>query len=353
VRHTDGNAAAEVTAIDTDSRSSPTDFAQQQMRAIAGQLSRYPGARIFKKVDSLLRGQPRAEIEALIQAVPYDGALLIPANPSRGRTISGGFYFIQGTPLNKTLFADDPEFPRTSAKIDSLIAAGGLPIHNIRWPAKLPPRGVIVPDVESTADVKNWASTVNASILPVGAADFFAAMLNRWCGSAPNQQSPTSEPIRLPALLVCGSHAAWQSRKNDCAASNLPLMEVGSTSLNNAGPVDSLIAASEVLRSRNRLVLSSGQTMIPHADRVARLQSLAHTAAIIVRQDKPATLLLEGGATAAAVVSQLDWKQFSVLPAGTSGVGFLKPIDEADAPLLLVKPGSYAWPPEIWQSFCG
>jgi hypothetical protein len=22
------------------------------------------------------------------------------------------------------------------------------------------------------------------------------------------------------------------------------------------------------------------------------------------------------------------------------------------APLFLIKPGSYAWPPEIWQAFC-
>ena len=35
------------------------------------------------------------------------------------------------------------------------------------------------------------------------------------------------------------------------------------------------------------------------------------------------------------------------------GVGFLKPIHDPAAPLLLIKPGSYPWPSEIWRSFTG
>jgi hypothetical protein len=34
-----------------------------------------------------------------------------------------------------------------------------------------------------------------------------------------------------------------------------------------------------------------------------------------------------------------------------AGVGVLKPIAAADVPTLLIKPGSYDWPQEIWQKF--
>lgn len=353
VRHTDCSVAAEVTAIDADSRSSPATLAALQMRIIAGHVSRYENPRIFKKVDSLLRGQPRAEIESLMHSCSYERTLLLPANPSRGRTISGGQYFVNGIPVNETVFADDPEFPRAPAEISALIAPGLLPIQNICWPAALPSRGIIVPDTEFTADVKNWASTVDASILPAGAADFFDAMLNRWCGPDAKRQPSISPPLPLPALLVCGSHAAWQSRKSECAAAQVPIIETGFPSTGSGTRMDNFVAVSRVFQSHDCLALASGQARIPPNERVTRLQNLAHTAALVVRNERPATLLLEGGATAAAVVSQLGWKRFTVQPTAFSGVGFLKPIEGPSAPLLVIKPGSYPWPLKIWESFCG
>jgi uncharacterized protein YgbK (DUF1537 family) len=310
--------------------------------------------RIFKKVDSLLRGQPRVEIEALMQAGHWERAVLIPANPSRGRTISGGQYLVSGVPIQETMFAKDPEFPRTSADVKSLIGAGVLPVHNVRTPAKLPLSGIIIPDVESTEDIRCWAETIDSSVLAAGAADFFAVMLDRWCGSVAVSDISVSPGIELPGLLVCGSYVAWQSRKNECASAGLPVWEVGRTGADDERGGDERVTAAHAFQLRHGLVLFSGEALVSDVERAERLCELGRIAALLVREAKPRTLLLEGGATAAAVVSQLGWNRFAVLPSNMpAGVGMLKPMDDENAPVVLIKPGSYVWPTAIWRALCG
>jgi len=350
-RHADCGVAAPVTAIDTDSRGLPAEVAALRMRDVARQVTQGEGVRIFKKVDSLLRGQPRVEIEVLMQAGNWARAALIPANPSRGRTISGGQYLVNGVRLQETMFAKDPEFPRASADVTALIGTRVLPVHNVRAPAKLPLSGVVVPDAESVEDIQYWAEMIDSSVLAAGAADFFAAMLNCWCRPITVSGISASPGIELPGLLVCGSYTAWQSRKNECVSAGLPVLEVGA---GDERRVDELAGAFHAFQARRGLVLSSGEAVISQAERAESLQELARVAAAIVREGKPKTLLLEGGATAAAVVSQLGWNRFAVVPSNLpAGVGVLKPMGEEAAPVVLIKPGSYAWPTAIWDSFRG
>lgn len=71
---------------------------------------------IYNKTDSVLRGNVTHEVEAVIQALGLDGVLLVPANPSLGRTIEGGRYFVRGRPLHETEFARDPRHQRVCGK---------------------------------------------------------------------------------------------------------------------------------------------------------------------------------------------------------------------------------------------
>src|SRR5262245_26524103 len=89
-RQFDPASDAEVIAVDTDSRSLPAVAAADRVRRTAQAIIAARPAWIFKKVDSLLRGNVRVEVEALLTAADYSRALLIPANPSRGRTIEAG-----------------------------------------------------------------------------------------------------------------------------------------------------------------------------------------------------------------------------------------------------------------------
>lgn len=93
------NAAAQVVAIDTDTRRlAPADAAARAVAAWRRLAA--PGRRLYKKIDSTLRGNWVAEVAAL---QPLAGlAIVAPAFPATGRTVRDGEVFVRGVPLAET-----------------------------------------------------------------------------------------------------------------------------------------------------------------------------------------------------------------------------------------------------------
>jgi uncharacterized protein YgbK (DUF1537 family) len=88
----------DVVVLDLDSRSAEPEVAAQ---AVTAALSRIrPADRVFKKIDSLLRGNIATEVGALARA-GY-GVVLTPALPSAGRTVRSGVLHLDGTPLHES-----------------------------------------------------------------------------------------------------------------------------------------------------------------------------------------------------------------------------------------------------------
>jgi uncharacterized protein YgbK (DUF1537 family) len=344
-RHFDPTSPAQVIAIDTDSRSLSPGQAAGRIRDLAAKIP--PShAYIFKKTDSVLRGHPRAEIEALLDTLQLSRAIFVPANPSRGRTIADAQYLINGIPLDQTHFFHDEEFPRHSADVAKLLNfAGNCAIHTGEMLGDTPKSGIIVPDASSIVDLERLASCVDESTLPAGAADFFSVILDRWCSSSANtsHQSVSTSIVR-PALLICGSLAAWRERSEQCRAANLAVVTA-----KTADTMDCLITK---LPQDGAFVLATQTEPALHHQRQKLLTTLGKAAAAIIERTRPATILIEGGATAAAVTTELNWQRFSVEPFAASGAGFVRPLAADFAPLLLIKPGSYSWPEEIWEAFC-
>ncbi|WP_322107370.1 four-carbon acid sugar kinase family protein [Paraburkholderia sp. J41] len=91
--------AVDVIAADTDTRRlTPAEAAQRT--SAAWRALREPGRRLYKKIDSTLRGNWAAEVAAL---QPLAGlAIVAPAFPATGRTLLGGRVFVRGEPLETT-----------------------------------------------------------------------------------------------------------------------------------------------------------------------------------------------------------------------------------------------------------
>ena len=75
----------DVVAFDTDSRNLSSEQAYQATRRCAGSLSLGPGAVLYKSVDSTLRGNLGAEIDALLGTGRFDAAIVAPAFPCRSQ----------------------------------------------------------------------------------------------------------------------------------------------------------------------------------------------------------------------------------------------------------------------------
>lgn len=116
------NASAQVVAIDTDTRRlTPGEAAA---RAVAAwQRLAAPGRRLYKKIDSTLRGNWVAEVAAL---QPLAGlAVVAPAFPATGRTVRNGEVFVRGVPLAET-DTWQLEHEGQEARLAPMLSAAGM-----------------------------------------------------------------------------------------------------------------------------------------------------------------------------------------------------------------------------------
>jgi uncharacterized protein YgbK (DUF1537 family) len=86
--------AADVIALSVETRNLSPEDAEICLNQL-GNLSRFAGSLLFKKVDSAGRGNPGAEILAILRLSACDGVVYAPAFPSAGRTIKNGILRVQ------------------------------------------------------------------------------------------------------------------------------------------------------------------------------------------------------------------------------------------------------------------
>lgn len=111
--------AAQVIALNTDTRRMPSERAYERVKETASLLKDRNS--IYKKIDSTLRGNVGAEIEAVMDAAGIGFAILAPAFPTYGRTTVNGVHLVNGQPLSRTEAASDPVSPVSESHIPTLI----------------------------------------------------------------------------------------------------------------------------------------------------------------------------------------------------------------------------------------
>ncbi len=185
---------------------------------------------IFKKTDSVLRGHVAAELEALMRLTGKSNTLLIPQNPSKGRIVKDGIYYINGTPLDQTSFAYDPEFPAKTAEAKKLLkrSAGvqecrssdnswtsnpsspSSHLSSISSPKEEDGRGLHFPDATTLEEIREHVAKADPNTLFAGGADMFEAVVDYLLGvqefrSAGVQTLPSSTNNSSTRQLVNSS----------------------------------------------------------------------------------------------------------------------------------------------------
>src|SRR5215211_4100767 len=116
--------AAQVISVDTDSRSLSANHAHAKVKLASQQLVTEGWTHFYKSVDSTLRGNLGAEVEAMLEVVKPDCAIIAPAFPKYGRTTVDGVQHLYGRPLHETEFGTDPTAPVKDADIARRLAEG-------------------------------------------------------------------------------------------------------------------------------------------------------------------------------------------------------------------------------------
>lgn len=344
----DLTSRADVIAIDTQSRSLKSDQASERVFEIFERAKALNPDWVFKKTDSVLRGNIASELQALAKAASKQRILFIPANPSKNRVIVDGEYQVEGLPITESVFASDPEHHITQARVIETIAPfDKTRIRSISRTQASPSDGIIIPDVSTRSDINHRTTEVDDRTLPAGAADFFTALLEERAPFKPVDIAPLSTSNRL---FICGSLAAWKAGfKSNAKAHQIPLhtiedpadhLEATRKSMENCGQAAIAIGEPQKNPSESQHVNSS----------TSLLRQLVEATKALIDHQMPTQIFIEGGATASALFSLMGWHQFTVIPSCLTGVGCLTPNQGNSDPTLFVKPGSYPWPKIVWEA---
>ena len=334
------------TVIATDTRSMNEAEATAETKRISTAFGSLKGKEIiFKKTDSALRGHVVAELTALMEVTGYERAVYLPANPSKGRIIRNGVYYINNVPIHETDFSFDPEFPaRTS-------------VLRERFP-DTESKGIIMPDAESEEDIHNVISTYNdGKTIFAGAADLFSAMIGMGCGRLEEsiakhpipiiqtKNSSLFESVALQSLILCGS---TQSKTLDLQIPVAPMPQ----EIYDGGNDLNLWDTTAYEQEQHSLILT-----IPHTHRTGK-EVAVHLRTVMAEMTKqlvtrycPKHLIIEGGATAWATLQTLGWTEFTITAQLAPGVVQMKVTNAChtqtfrseNGTLVTLKPGSYPW----------
>jgi uncharacterized protein YgbK (DUF1537 family) len=116
-------SASQVLSIYTSSRAMDARAASVRVASVGSQLSASKSTWIYKKVDSCLRGNLGAEIEAVMDMLDFELSFIAPAFPGMGRTTVNDIHRVHGTPVSETEISRDPVTPITDSHVSRIIAA--------------------------------------------------------------------------------------------------------------------------------------------------------------------------------------------------------------------------------------
>lgn len=112
----------EITVIDSNTRGLSDIEAYSAVKNIINNINT-PANCIFKKIDSTLRGNIRAETRAILDEKQGSIAFIVPAYPSNGRTTRNGKQYLFGRPVHTTEIGLDPKTPVLTSNIRDLLQA--------------------------------------------------------------------------------------------------------------------------------------------------------------------------------------------------------------------------------------
>lgn len=294
---------------------------------------------VLKKIDTGLRGQLGAEIDAAMDALGIDEAFVLPAIPEIGRTTQQGRQMIGGVPVHQTAFARDPQNPIRDASVPAAIEttsrrrAGVLALGAIRGSlgtaiedARAGGAAVLVCDAETDADLERAvrALLLRARPLLLVGSTGLARALRRVLGTEQaGRARPTAGPVPAAGsgVLVVAGSAHPTTRTQIERATSRGLLE--SFTLVDPASADAVgLEVGGTLRAGRAAAIVAPPVLAPERS-AAVLAGLRRAALAALSRVRPSGLALVGGETAYQVLEGLDlpslWLETRLCPMVVRG----------------------------------
>ncbi len=203
-------AQVDVVAVSSDSRFLLPAEAAQRVRETLAILATGPtaaGVTWYKKIDSTLRGNLGAELEAMLALLPGKSAVISPAFPAQGRGLEGGKLVYAGAPPRHlpTLLSAQSQFVVGVIGL-ATVRQGVHALRKTLQERRRQGERLLVVDGMTDADLVTIVAAANTdAYLLCGSAGMVGPLAARW---TTQQTSPEVQTTRIPPgpiLAVVGS----------------------------------------------------------------------------------------------------------------------------------------------------
>lgn len=292
---------------------------------------------VFLKFDSAMRGEIAIQLEFFKEIFGASQLIFCPVNPYLGRVIRDGQYYIGEQEISKSDFANDPEFPIQNSAVRQMLTPLSVFLLNKASEISGEMR-YIVPAIATDQALDDWANQLGNFKLFAGAGPFFERLL--FSREKTNKiNDPQKSVFARPLLYVCGSKYEESLRR----ISKVPKDQLLCW-LKPGEEQDQAIKLTEILNHCGVAVFcAQPQDDFPAA--VIR-NSMGNTVRFLQEQCRVQELVIEGGATAHAVLEALHID--TLRPYQELSPGVIRSRSDQMAQMVTVKPGSYPWADELW-----
>lgn len=315
----------EVLAVTTNSRALSAADAAGVIGRNVRQLREAGVSRLYKKVDSTLRGAFKAEIDAARDAWRDDViAVVCPAFPATGRTVEQGILYVNGKPVTETSAATDPVTPVTESHIPTLLGSAHVAPLADDTPETLAARiaqagATVVVDAATDDDLERLARAVGLlgeRALPVGAGGLAVPLARVWAGA--DQTAPVVVVVTSQHSAARGQAAALQAAGADTWSPSLEQLADDAQWQAWSQPLLQAHAQAPLEAGTILLLAPEGQRADLDSDKVAdRLGSLA---AQLIAASRAAGVVATGGDGARSVLLALQANGIALVDEVMGGV---------------------------------
>jgi uncharacterized protein YgbK (DUF1537 family) len=338
--------------IATDTRSLGAEEAYNEVARITKQLLELSPSLIFKKIDSVLRGHVAKELEAQMRVANKRQAFIVAANPSVGRTIVKGQYFVDSLPLNETSFSDDPEFPVGSANVTEIVKPSEFDVFSKGLTDLFPDTGMIIADVTTPEELTEWAKKVNPEMVVAGGSGFFDALLGTMYR---RKITPGHSDLSFgeSSLFIFGSMYPKQPSmlekfyNNKVVRINMPEGVYYNTDQYAGLMAEWAKQITDQLNNGCSVMITIDHQPENEPGLSLRLrESIGQVVSIVEENYELNDLFIEGGATTSMVLKYLHVNKLH--PFNEADFGVIQMKAEGYPKLCVTtKPGSYLWPEHL------
>lgn len=331
----------EVLVVNTESRHDPPEDAKRKILKSIPAKKAFDFTHIYKKSDSVLRGNIGAELEMLMDIGKNKRLHFIPAHPAIGRFTRNGHHYLGNIPINESEFAFDPLNPvlesdikevlRKQTDVSTLLCIPGQDYMGFA--------GIVIHDISNMEDLKNLVNRLNDNnelMLCAGSGGFVSLLPEILNFSS---HSVKSENRKLPdsILTVNGSlHPVALRQVTEGLRSGIEGLRISSDDL-TTGRLPKRKQLNTILYS----VLDVSESRSYSYSGVKYVESFAQIVAGIWNQEPESILCVFGGDTLISILKLLNVRVLTPHMEILPGMVLCSFYHNGSERFLISKPGSF------------